>query len=70
MTASEKSEELIDKFVVKCIHRTQAKNCAIVCVEQIIGEWKYLNDDPETESLWSEEKEKYWNEVLEHLKNT
>lgn len=41
MTAAEKAEELIDKFVVKCIHRTQAKNCAAICVEQIIEAGPY-----------------------------
>lgn len=53
MTPSEKAEELIDKFVVKCIHRTQAKNCAIICAEQII-EWEIGTHCDETSAT------EYW----------
>lgn len=79
MTPKEKSEELLKKFSsiqewvggegnISAGHKIGLQ-AAIICVEQIIGEWTELNNDPDTETLWSEEKCKYWNHVLEHLKN-
>jgi hypothetical protein len=71
MSPKEKSEELIDKFVVKCIHRTQAKNCAIICVEQIIeANPYYFYPGRKVTRIEDHSTIDHWKEILEHLKNS
>lgn len=77
MTAEEKAKELIEKFrdvgddfPVLCStwceggtpdYNGLAKQCALICVEEII-----LSDDNEHPS---EIKEEFWQEVKKHLEN-
>lgn len=79
MTPEEKAKELINKFSnisnwvrgegFISLGESVGRKVAIVSAEQILNEWTYLNGDPETECVWSDEKEKYWQEVLNQLIN-
>jgi hypothetical protein len=56
MSPKEKAEELVDKFFWKAVStKKQAKQCAIIAVDEIISQW--LNEDSRTAKL------KYWQEV-------
>jgi hypothetical protein len=78
MTPEEKAKELIDKYegvddcdkhyyerYSPCSH--QAKQCAIICAEQIIqvAWWSSTDEMPEPYRLSQKE---YWMQVLEHIK--
>jgi hypothetical protein len=79
MTQKEKSTELLERFHMCMYHHmgegkmgyvNRAKQCAIICVEQII-EVLQKSD----ERLYEAEGVKlhediYWQEVLSHLKNS
>lgn len=66
MTPEEKGRELIDKYKVFSETTGLAKQCAIICVEQIIEELEDVLSI--TGSSFVGEEMKHWNEVLEYIK--
>lgn len=77
MTPEEKAKELIDKFETvddcdvhyfdhqsPCVH--QAKQCAIICVEQAIQYHPFPNEPDDRSTKFHE----YWKEVLEQIKKS
>lgn len=82
MTPAEKSEGLINKFYElrgygtttpagKAIAKGLAQQCAIICVEQIIEGIKRVDDYLESITNYDiSDHIKYYEEVLEHIKNS
>ncbi len=81
MTPEEKAKELIDKYWMiedcddhqyqegyVCSH--QAKQCAIICVEQIIEAAKNIDNNLDEWEGVRMHPEIYWEEVLSHIKNS
>jgi hypothetical protein len=61
MTPKEKAKELMNKFVVLTdSHHT--KQCALICVEEILSHVPYHNND---QALWiiNEQTADYWQQV-------
>ena len=54
MTAKEKAQELIDRFRVGYINFEEAKQCTLICVDEILEECLDI-------------KESYWQEVKEEI---
>lgn len=87
MTPKERAKELIEKFedvddcdkhyndrYSPCSH--QAKQCAIICVEQILDSFDCNINYPDRILIGPSDKQtliggsEYWEEVLEHLKQS
>ena len=59
MTPKEKAEELVDKFYpmfLNSVRDTLAKQCALIAVDEIFGQWKYYGHMPEEGLFWQEVK--------------
>lgn len=75
MSPKEKSQELIDKYVWELDFGRyndseilkKAKQCAIICVEQIIEAFKQADGNQECTTIHIVH---HWEEVLEHIKNS
>jgi hypothetical protein len=65
MTPKEKSEELVEKFMLwkfqKCeLSKKQAKQCALIAVDELIYETQF-----EVPNI----RQRYWNEVKTEIEN-
>ena len=69
MTPKEKAEELIDKFYIKVYDREgtsamnefEAKQCALIAVDEILNLASFYND--------TQGEVTYWTEVKQEIKN-
>ena len=65
MTAKEKAEELIDKFHIKVYDREgtsamnefEAKQCALIAVDEILNLASFYNDTQGEVTYWTEVKQ-------------
>jgi hypothetical protein len=74
-TPEQKAKELVEKFIPKCAGSPRAdgvrqvtanaKQCAIIAVEEIKDVYKQLSED---DDIMFPEELKFWNQVLEELK--
>jgi hypothetical protein len=62
ITAKEKAEELFDKFYSITGPFTEAKQCALIAVDEIINESLEFNQ----QSSW-DERDLYWQEVRREI---
>ena len=62
MTAKDKAKELVDRFLGITYNWQAAKQCALICVDEIINTyptpWSSLDIDPQKE---------YWQEVKQEI---
>ena len=59
MTPKEKAEELVETFsyyVGEYDVDKHAKQCALIAVDEIFGQWKYYGHMPEEGLFWQEVK--------------
>lgn len=61
MTSKEKAKELYDKYYERTESPRNARWCALIAADLIIGEW---NNEGGRKA-----KQKYWKEVKEELEN-
>ena len=65
MSAKDKAIELVDRFSFNCRECDNAKQCAIVAVEEIIEEcYKWSGED---NSTWDKERFNFWTEVKREI---
>jgi hypothetical protein len=62
MTAKEKAKELVEKFTFNCRECDNAKQCALIAVDEILDDDMYGMD----EELF-EERINYWEEVKQEI---
>jgi hypothetical protein len=69
MNAKEEANKIVDKMYIVCMEYTeeiqcslQAKQCAIICVDEIIKE---VDDNYDT--LHSADRKQFWNEVKREI---
>tara|TARA_R110000772_G_scaffold170596_1_gene282550 strand:+ start:41 stop:253 length:213 start_codon:yes stop_codon:yes gene_type:complete len=67
MDIKEKAKELVERFMAYSDYH-DSKQCALICVDEIISQWDYI--DTYLADLNGELKPnlKYWNEVKEKIK--
>jgi len=71
MTPEEKAIEIYKKFWPSCANNKATQECAIICVEQIIDGIKRVDDYLESITNYDiSDHIKYYEEVLEHIKNS
>jgi len=67
MSAKDKAIELVDRFSFNCRECDNAKQCAIIAVEEIIEEcYKWSGGD---NSTWDRERFNFWTEVKREIEN-
>ena len=73
MTPRQRAEELVDKFRMNVldyegcsINTHKAKQCALICVDQIILE--QCKSSELKDAKYQDERIKYWNEVKQEIK--
>ena len=67
MSAKDKAIELVDRFSFNCRECDNAKQCAIIVVEEIIEEcYKWSGGDNNT---WDKERFNFWTEVKREIEN-
>jgi len=74
MTAEEKAQELIDKFRLNVVdyegsglNDFKAKQCAVIAVDEIIDQWKYIHAYIANGMGELNPNLKYWYEVKDEL---
>lgn len=77
MRPEEKAKELTSKYIgllpaflrgdAPKIYRKQAKNCALIAVEEIISQWEYIDTYLANGQGELNPNLKYWHEVKQHL---
>ena len=75
LTAKEKAKELVNKFYIILIkknyprvsQRSEAKQCALIAIDERIEEMKSLL--PGIVATWEIEKEKFLNDVKKEIEN-
>ena len=57
MTPKEKAQDLFDKFSLSYYHAPNAKQCALIAVDEIINIWEYSD----TQEKW------WWQQVRKEI---
>ena len=74
LTPKEKAKELVDKFLKQSLWMYQAKGCALIAVDEILGLWIQLFNTLKQETIISGKVELsatyvYWQEVKQEINN-